>query len=120
MTIPWENTRMYMAIDRNRARIMRFALYVLPPAAVASSESKHAETPWGREISDAARNAVAQELQEAIKQFQGPGYNGISSAGLFLDSCQMVVFVRLEMMVGLYSKEEGVQWSARGSAVEDG
>ncbi len=120
MTILWENTRMYMAIYRNRARIMRFALYVLPPAAVASSESKHAETPWGREVSDAARNAVAQELQEAIEQFQGPGYNGIPSAGLFLDSCQTVVFVGLEVMVGLYFKEEGMWSSARGPAVEDG
>ena len=111
---------MYMAIDKNRARIMGFALYVLPPAAVASSDPKNTETPWGRGISDAAMNAVAQELEEAIKQFQGPGYNGSLSVGRFLDSCQTLVFVGLEMKVGLYSKGEGVRWSARGPAVEDG
>jgi hypothetical protein len=43
VTTPWENTRMYMAIDKNRARIIGFALYVLPPVAVASSEPKNAE-----------------------------------------------------------------------------
>ena len=64
--------------------------------------------------------AVLQELEEVIKKFQGPGYNGIIPAGRLLESCLTLAVIRLEMRVGLYSEEEGVRWSARGPVVEDG
>ena len=128
VTIPSENTHLYVLLDKNRARITCIALYAMPPApapapAIApSSESKNAETPaWGRDISGVAMDAVARELQEFIKKFRDVGYNGAPPAGKDLDGCLALVFVGLEFGVGVYnSREEGFSWSVRGPAVPDG
>ena len=118
--IPWDNTSIYVVSDRTvGGRITAFALYVLPPAPVVGSEHRNAETPWGRGISDATMSAASQELEEVIEQFQGPGYDGTPPAP-FLESCLTLVFVGLEMRVGLYSKGEGVRWFSRGPVVADG
>jgi hypothetical protein len=103
--IPWDNTRIYVVTNPNAGgRITTFALCVLPPAPVASSKPENAEAPcWGRGISDATMTAVSRELEEVIRQVQGPGYDGIPSAGRLLESCVTLVVVGLEMKVGSYT-----------------
>jgi hypothetical protein len=120
--IPWDNTRIYVVTDlKPGGRITTFALYVLPPAPVASSKPENAEAPcWGRGISDATMTAVSRELEEVIRQVQGPGYNGIQSAGQLLEGCIALVIVGLESRVGVYTEEEGVRWSTRGPVVGPG
>lgn len=120
VTIPWENTQCYLIFAKTGTTWIRcIALYALPPA-VAYSEPKHADSPWGRGISGFAMSAVAQELQEVVTKFKDSGYNGSLPVGEYLDRCQMVVFVGLEMAIGSYSSEEGFQWSARSAVVADG
>ena len=122
LTIPWENTHLYVLSDKNRCRYTCIALYAMPPAPAPGSGPENAEPPaWGRDISDAAMDAVARELQEVVKKFRDVGYNGGPPAGESLDSCLVLVFMGLEMCMGVYnSREEGFSWDARFPAVPDG
>ncbi|KAK3897876.1 hypothetical protein C8A05DRAFT_38543 [Staphylotrichum tortipilum] len=109
VTIPWENTYVYVALDKNRAHIRCIALYAMPPAP--SSEPKNAETAaWGRDISGVAMDAVARELQEFVDK-----------SGKHLDARLLLVFMGLEFGVGVHdSRKGGFSWSVRGPAVPDG
>jgi hypothetical protein len=125
VTIPRNETRLYLAVDKNSSHVVCAALYVLPPAVASSSSepenAAEAALPWGRGISAAAMDAVWRELQEVFKQLQDVRHNdGDPPFGILMTSCMLLPIMGLEMGLGAYNEEKGFQWRARGPVVADG
>jgi hypothetical protein len=98
VTIPWDNTRLWLAARQDCGPVCA-ALYVLPPAGA---------TPWGRGISTAAMDAAEQALQEHIKRL-AECYEGMTPFGVGVDGCTTAVLMGVEMSMGVYSEETGLQ-----------